>query len=106
MILRTGFLCRSGYEFAQHKAIGLRSGISEAEVEALKQGPATGEWSELELHVKYLGATGQDDPETPYKNIVAMGEHAATLHLEGEGLSDGVVEERLDCREVAERTRW
>jgi Xaa-Pro dipeptidase len=27
-----------------------------------------------------LQATRQDDPETPYKNIVALGPHAATLH--------------------------
>lgn len=47
-ILRTGFNCGSGYEFAQHKAIGLRSGISETEIEALKQGPAAGGWSALE----------------------------------------------------------
>jgi Xaa-Pro dipeptidase len=40
----------------------------------------TGEASELELHLAYLGATGQDDPETPYKNIVALGANAATLH--------------------------
>jgi Xaa-Pro dipeptidase len=40
----------------------------------------TGELSELELHLLYLQATSQDDPETPYKNIVALGEHAATLH--------------------------
>jgi Xaa-Pro dipeptidase len=39
-----------------------------------------GELSELELHLLYLQATAQDDPETPYKNIVALGEHAATLH--------------------------
>jgi len=36
--------------------------------------------SELDLHLLYLRATAQDDPETPYKNIVAMGPHAATLH--------------------------
>jgi Xaa-Pro dipeptidase len=36
--------------------------------------------SELDLHLLYLGKTEQDDPETPYKNIVALGEHAATLH--------------------------
>lgn len=36
--------------------------------------------SELQLHLLYLEATGQDDPETPYKNIVALGEHAAILH--------------------------
>jgi Xaa-Pro dipeptidase len=36
--------------------------------------------SELELHLTFLGKTLQDDAETPYKNIVAMGKHAATLH--------------------------
>jgi Xaa-Pro dipeptidase len=41
---------------------------------------ADGEHSELDLHLLYLAATGQDDPETPYKNIVALNEHAATLH--------------------------
>src|SRR5262249_53958055 len=39
-----------------------------------------GETSELELHLRYLSATAQDDPETPYKNIVALGHNAATLH--------------------------
>jgi Xaa-Pro dipeptidase len=47
-----------------------------AVVEAFKQGDA----SELELHLLYLRATGQDDAETPYKNIVALGDHCATLH--------------------------
>ncbi len=42
-----------------------------------------GDASELELHLLYLRATSQDDPETPYKNIVALGEHAATLHHVG-----------------------
>jgi Xaa-Pro dipeptidase len=36
--------------------------------------------SELEMHLRFLSATSQDDPETPYKNIVAEGPHAATLH--------------------------
>jgi Xaa-Pro dipeptidase len=39
-----------------------------------------GDHSELDLHLLYLRATAQDDPETPYKNIVALGENAATLH--------------------------
>ena len=42
-----------------------------------------GDHSELDLHLSFLGATGQDDAETPYKNIVALGEHAATLHHVG-----------------------
>ena len=41
---------------------------------------ASGALSELELHLLFLQTTQQDDPETPYKNIVALGEHAATLH--------------------------
>lgn len=36
--------------------------------------------SELDLHLAYLGASGQDDADTPYKNIVARGAHAAVLH--------------------------
>jgi Xaa-Pro dipeptidase len=43
----------------------------------------SGDWSELELHLRFLQATGQDDAETPYKNIVALGRHAATLHHVG-----------------------
>ena len=38
------------------------------------------DYSELELHLAFLSATEQDDTETPYKNIVALGTHAATLH--------------------------
>lgn len=48
--------------------------------EAVRRAFASGDCSELELHLLYLQATAQDDPETPYKNIVALGRHAATLH--------------------------
>ena len=41
---------------------------------------AGGDRAELELHLAFLGATRQDDAETPYKNIVALGAHSATLH--------------------------
>jgi len=36
--------------------------------------------SELELHLAFLAATDQDDVTAPYKNIVALGKHAAVLH--------------------------
>jgi len=41
---------------------------------------AEGDRPELELHLAFLGATKQDDADTPYKNIVALGAHSATLH--------------------------
>ena len=45
--------------------------------------------SELDLHLLYLQTTEQDDAETPYKNIVALGEHAATLHHVSYGRTRG-----------------
>src|SRR4051812_30971029 len=48
--------------------------------EELRRLFAAGDRAELDLHLAYLGATRQDDAETPYKNIVALDSHAATLH--------------------------
>jgi Xaa-Pro dipeptidase len=48
--------------------------------DALRSAFREGDASELSLHLLYLGATAQDDWETPYKNIVALGANAATLH--------------------------
>lgn len=38
VVLRTGFLCRSGYEWTQHAEIGLRAGLSAAEIARIKAG--------------------------------------------------------------------
>ncbi len=48
--------------------------------DALRDAFRNADGSELDLHLLYLRATAQDDPETPYKNIVALGSNAATLH--------------------------
>jgi alkylhydroperoxidase family enzyme len=48
VVLRTGFLCRSGYEWAQHVPIGLRAGLSESDIEAIKAGPDHPRWSLLD----------------------------------------------------------
>ena len=48
VILRTGFLCRSGYEFAQHRRIGLDQGLSESEIEAIKVGADAAVWREAD----------------------------------------------------------
>lgn len=44
LILRIGWLNQAEYEWAQHVEIAKREGISEAEIERVKQGP-TGSWS-------------------------------------------------------------
>jgi 4-carboxymuconolactone decarboxylase len=45
VILRTGYLCRSGYEWTQHKRIGLGVGLSEGEIDRIKAGPDAPGWS-------------------------------------------------------------
>lgn len=47
-ILRTGFLCGSGYEWTQHHRIGLDSDLSAAEIETIKAGADGGAWTPLE----------------------------------------------------------
>jgi 4-carboxymuconolactone decarboxylase len=44
LILRIGWLNQAEYEWAQHVEIAKREGVSEAEIESVKQGPA-GPWS-------------------------------------------------------------
>jgi 4-carboxymuconolactone decarboxylase len=44
VILRTGFLCKSGYEWTQHVRIGLREGLTDDEIARIKQGAHAG-WS-------------------------------------------------------------
>jgi alkylhydroperoxidase family enzyme len=48
VILRTGYNCRSGYEWTQHKRIGLDCGLSESEVERIKAGPDAEGWGDLD----------------------------------------------------------
>jgi alkylhydroperoxidase family enzyme len=45
IILRTGWNCRSRYEWGQHVLIALECNVSEAEIEAVKAGPSHPSWS-------------------------------------------------------------
>lgn len=44
-VLRTGWLCRAGYEWAQHVVIGKRVGLTDEEIEAIKTGAEAPGWS-------------------------------------------------------------
>ncbi|HME10400.1 MAG TPA: carboxymuconolactone decarboxylase family protein [Bryobacteraceae bacterium] len=48
VILRTGFLCKSGYEWAQHVRIGKHAGLTETEIANIKIGPDADAWSAQE----------------------------------------------------------
>jgi 4-carboxymuconolactone decarboxylase len=46
LILRTGWNCRSDYEFAQHVRIGRAAGLTDAEIERVKDGADAAGWSD------------------------------------------------------------
>ncbi|MGB8858079.1 MAG: carboxymuconolactone decarboxylase family protein [Ilumatobacteraceae bacterium] len=46
VILRTGFVCHSGYEWAQHAAIGRIAGLTDDEIVRITVGSAAGEWGD------------------------------------------------------------
>lgn len=48
VILRIGFLCRSGYEWAQHVEIGLRAKLTSEEIARIKRGPDAAGWSDAD----------------------------------------------------------
>lgn len=47
-ILRVGAVCRSGYEWAQHVRIGLDCGLSEEEIERIREGASAAGWTDAE----------------------------------------------------------
>ena len=48
VILRTGWLCKSGYEWTQHHRIGLESGLNAGEIERIKIGAGADGWNAAE----------------------------------------------------------
>ncbi len=62
LLLRIGILCRSEYEWAAHYRIGLRSGLSEADIDGIVAGPARGEGDHVEnLLMKATDELFEDD---------------------------------------------
>jgi len=57
IILRTGYLCGSGYEWAQHVAIGRAAGVTDDEIRRLGAEPAATGWSDSDRTL--LHATDQ-----------------------------------------------
>ena len=71
--------CRkTDYELARMRAASLRGARGHLAAEkAFRQG-----LSELDIHLAFLAATRQNERDLPYDSIVALNEHAATLHYQ------------------------
>jgi alkylhydroperoxidase family enzyme len=72
VILRIGFLCRSGYEWTQHHAIGLRSGLTEDEIARIKKGAGAPGWSAADAALIRASDELHEDQfvsDTTWKNL-------------------------------------
>ncbi len=74
VILRTGFLCKSGYEWTQHVGIGKREGLSDDEIARIKQGAGAG-WSAADAALIRASDELHSDQFITDATWKALGEH-------------------------------
>jgi alkylhydroperoxidase family enzyme len=118
LILRTGFNCRSGYEWTQHVPIGRRAGLTESDLEAIKAGPDHPRWGLLdalllkaadELHADqfvteptWSALSDHLDEKTLMDVVMTVGQYtqvAMFLNTMGVPLDEGqTLDEDLDFR--------
>lgn len=70
--------CKTPYELACMRESSRRAARGHVAAEAAFRAGA----SEYEINRAYLGASGQNENDAPYGNIVALNEHAAVLHYQ------------------------
>jgi len=51
LILRTAVLCQAEYEWGQHRLIGMASGVSEAELSLVQEGPGAEGWEPFDAEL-------------------------------------------------------
>ena len=96
VILRIGWLCRSGYEWTQHVFMGRQAGLSKDEVAAVKAGADTAVWSPAdraliracdELHADQFitpstwAALGEHFDEAQVMDVVFVAGHYVTVSM-------------------------
>jgi len=51
VILRVGYLCKAGYEWAQHSRLGKQVGLTDMEIDRIKIGPSEAGWSDTDRNL-------------------------------------------------------
>lgn len=75
--------CKTPYELACLREASRRGARGHVAAEAAFRAGK----SEYEINRAYLGASGQNDNDAPYGNIVALNEHAAVLHYQHQDMA-------------------
>ncbi|MEB2345241.1 MAG: carboxymuconolactone decarboxylase family protein [Deltaproteobacteria bacterium] len=80
-ILRIGWLCRSGYEWGQHAVIARQSGVSEAEIERVADGPGAPGWSDADRTLLRAVDELRADAFVSDPTWAALGNHFSTQQV-------------------------
>ncbi len=75
VILRIGYLCKSGYEWTQHVGIGLRDGLTREEIERIKGGADAPGWSASDKALLRAADELHHDQFITDATWAALGEH-------------------------------
>jgi len=75
LVLRTGWNCRSPYEWGQHVVIARGEGMSDDEIERVAAGPDAPGWSELDALLLYAADELHDDRYITDATYTALGRH-------------------------------
>lgn len=80
-ILRIGWLCRAGYEWGQHAVIARRSGVSDAEIERVADGPEAPGWSDADRALLRAVDELRADAFVSDPTWEALGKHFSTQQV-------------------------
>ncbi len=81
LILRTGWNCRSEYEFAQHSRFGRSVGLSDAEIRRVAAGPDAEGWDPFDAALLRAADELHDDAFISDDTWAALAERYATQQL-------------------------
>lgn len=81
LILRTGWLCRSEYEWGQHVVMGKKAGLTDAEIARIKEGPEAAGWAPFDATLLRAADELHTDAFISDKTWKALSERYKTQQL-------------------------
>lgn len=81
LILRTGWLCRSEYEWGQHVIMGKKAGLTDAEIARIKEGPGAAGWAPFDATLLHAADELHADAVIGDKTWAALSERYQTQQL-------------------------
>jgi len=81
LILRTGWRCRSEYEWGQHVLIGRAAGVTDDDVRRIQEGPDAAGWSVLDSTLLRAADELHDDSCITDATWAALAQHYGEQQL-------------------------